>query len=143
LRTRRIAGQVAADVHIIVNPRISVSEGHIIGQTVIDRLIENVDLIHDVTVHIDPEDDEVAAPSKGLPLRLEAEQQLEQAISIVDGYTKPEQIVLHYLAGKIDVDLYFSLGENSTSERTAELKGKLQRSIDPLPFFGEIRVYFS
>ncbi|MCW8847600.1 MAG: cation diffusion facilitator family transporter, partial [Sedimenticola sp.] len=42
LRTRRIGGEATVDVHILVEPWLSVSEGHMIGQTVIDRLLEEV-----------------------------------------------------------------------------------------------------
>jgi len=142
LRTRKMGGRVSTDVHILVDPLISVSEGHMISQTVIDRLIEHVDPIVDVTVHIDPEDDEKGTPSKGLPLRIEAEALLEQAISSLHGYPKHKRIVLHYLAGCIDVDIYFQLEEQSTPELAAKLRAKLQDVVDPLPVFGEIRIYF-
>jgi cation diffusion facilitator family transporter len=57
LRTRRMGGEALADVHIQVNPRVSVSEGHHIGEAVRDHLIKHFEQIADVTVHVDPEDD--------------------------------------------------------------------------------------
>lgn len=142
LRTRKMGGKVATDVHILVDPDISVSEGHVIGQTVIDRLIKHVDPIIDVTVHIDPEDDEKQPPTKGLPLRVEAEVLLDQAFSTLQRYSKPERIVLHYLAGKIDADLYYPLGEQTILEHAAAYRDELQKAVEPLPVFGEIRIYF-
>ncbi len=142
LRTRKMGGQASADVHILVDPVISVSEGHMIGQVVIDKLLEKIDPIIDVTVHIDPEDDEEGAPSRGLPLRGEAEELLAQSLHKVDGYTKPERIVLHYLAGRIDVDFYFALGNEVTPVRAKQSLLKLQQAIEPLPMFGEIRIYY-
>ncbi len=67
LRTRRHGGQASADVHILVDPKVSVSEGHMISVLVEQRLKLEIDEITDVTVHIDPEDDEGAAPCAGLP----------------------------------------------------------------------------
>jgi len=142
LRTRKMGGQASADVHILVDPRISVSEGHMIGQVVIDKLLEKIDPIIDVTVHIDPEDDEKGVPSRGLPLRGETEELLAQSFCKVDGYTKPDRIVLHYLAGRIDVDLYFALENEVTPERAKQFLLALQQAIEPLPMFGEIRIYF-
>ena len=57
------------DVHILVDPALSVSEGHQIGESVRSRLLESDDEVADVTVHIDPEDDELASPCTHLPLR--------------------------------------------------------------------------
>ncbi len=142
LRTRKLGGQVAADVHVLVDPSISVSEGHMIGQEVIDRLLDRIDPIVDVTVHIDPEDDEKGTPSKGLPLRLEVEKLLDDTLPKAEGYTKPDRIVLHYLAGKIDVDLYLSLESYAAPEQAKSLQSSLQRAIEPQPIFGEIRIYY-
>ena len=61
LRTRRHGAEASADVHIQVAPRLSVSEGHMISQAVEDRMIGKLEAITDVTVHIDPEDDEDCA----------------------------------------------------------------------------------
>ena len=55
------------EVHILVEPWLSVSEGHMISQAVEDRVIDKVESITDVTVHIDPEDDESAPTCRGLP----------------------------------------------------------------------------
>lgn len=55
LRTRKIGGLASADVHVLVAPWISVSEGHMISQLVTDQLLLEVEELSDVTVHIDPE----------------------------------------------------------------------------------------
>ncbi|MHC8604756.1 cation diffusion facilitator family transporter [Arenicellales bacterium IMCC58067] len=57
LRTRTTGGDVLADMHVRVNPRISVSEGHQIADEVVQRLRENFEELSDIVVHIDPEDD--------------------------------------------------------------------------------------
>jgi len=72
LRSRRMGHNVLVDVHILVSPRLSVSEGHQISEAVEASLAKNFDDINDVTVHIDPEDDEHKENScKHLPLRNE------------------------------------------------------------------------
>ncbi|MCU7862437.1 MAG: cation diffusion facilitator family transporter, partial [Candidatus Thiodiazotropha sp. (ex Lucinoma borealis)] len=69
LRTRKLGGHALADVHIQVDPWLSVSEGHRIAEVVQYGLIEGVDVLEDVTVHIDPEDDEEGPSCAHLPLR--------------------------------------------------------------------------
>jgi len=57
LRNRRMAHKVLIDARVQVPPRISVSEGHQIAETVHDRVLaEHVDVL-DVMVHIDVESD--------------------------------------------------------------------------------------
>jgi len=58
LRTRHAGGQVLVDVHIVIDAGISISEGHHISEMVRSRLLEEFEGVTDVTVHIDPEDDE-------------------------------------------------------------------------------------
>ena len=72
LRTRKIGHAISADVHVQVDPFLSVSEGHIISVSVERVAKECLEDLNDVTVHIDPEDDETAAPCENLPERAEA-----------------------------------------------------------------------
>ncbi|HEC19510.1 MAG TPA: cation transporter [Gammaproteobacteria bacterium] len=109
LRTRRMGDKGLVDVHILVNPRISVSEGHRIGDTVRAQIMRQVEAVTDVMVHIDPEDDEVAAPSMGLPLREEVVAKLKQRWADIDATRHMEEIVLHYLDGKIHVEVLLPL----------------------------------
>lgn len=105
LRTRSMAGMVLVDVHVLVSKDISVSEGHYIGQHVALNIRKAVKEVNDVTVHIDPEDDEIANPSINLPTR-------EELISILyeqwQGLLSPENILkinFHYLDGSVLIDL--------------------------------------
>jgi len=111
LRTRRMGGDALVDVHIQVAPTISVSEGHHISETVREQVIKEIDEVADVMVHIDPEDDESAAPNTGLPLRSSILQQLKQAWSGLQGANaiRDEDITLHYLNGQIQVELVLAL----------------------------------
>ena len=53
LRTRKMAGQLFLDVHILIASNLSASEGHYIGERVRATLSEKVENIKDITVHID------------------------------------------------------------------------------------------
>jgi len=143
LRTRRHSWQASVDVHVLVDPRLSVSEGHMIALLVEDRLKSQIDEITDVTVHIDPEDDETESISVGLPTRAEALARLEQLWAGVPEATSCRRTVLHYLNGRIDVEIYFPLdvctGESSRAEG---IRDRLQSALAADPLFNQIFVYF-
>ncbi|MFN3785598.1 MAG: cation diffusion facilitator family transporter [Thiothrix sp.] len=105
LRTRRMGGRVLADVHLQVDGQISVSEGHHIGETVMYRLRKQFPSISDVVVHIDPEDDETTHPCANLPSRLELLDTLRAQAATAPLWAHVENILLHYIDGKIALDL--------------------------------------
>jgi cation diffusion facilitator family transporter len=106
LRSRFMGHDILIDVHILVSPKISVSEGHYIAQHVHQALMKQIDRIKDVIVHVDPEDDELYCPSLHLPSRTVLEEQLFQTIHL----DFPEILFwnLHYLDGKISIDLAYN-----------------------------------
>lgn len=103
LRTRSMGNDVLVDVHILVSPKISVSEGHYIAQHVHNALMDQIDTIKDVIVHVDPEDDELCSPSLHLPSRRVVQELLLNEIHI----DFPQILFwnMHYLDGKISLDI--------------------------------------
>ncbi len=108
LRTRSLGGEIFVDIHIQVDPRISVSEGHFIGEQVHDHLIASIEHISDVTVHIDPEDDETQQPCEHLPNRPTLLAQLDDCWKALPEYAAIKRIIIHYYDGKIDLDIYIN-----------------------------------
>lgn len=104
LRSRLMGGDILIDVHILVSPYISVSEGHYIAQHVHQALIKGLTRIKDVTVHVDPEDDEIYCPSLHLPSRKLIQEELltrwQKSYPVLKTWT------LHYLDGKMTLDLF-------------------------------------
>lgn len=143
LRTRRMGGDALVDVHVQVDPRLSVSEGHQIGEYVRNQLLENIDEVSDVTVHIDSEDDQASDLSAGLPLRRTVLRQLRECWQSIIDPALIQAVSLHYLSGKIQVDVVLPLraaGERVNAEALAE---ELARAAAKLPHIGPVRVYFS
>ncbi|MDI9817924.1 MULTISPECIES: cation diffusion facilitator family transporter [unclassified Legionella] len=103
LRSRLMGGDVLVDVHILVSPYISVSEGHYIAQQVHQALVNQLERVKDVIVHVDPEDDEVSCPSLHLPNRNHLYEQLISAWQ--KNYPSLQNWDIHYLDGKITLDL--------------------------------------
>lgn len=103
LRTRSMGSDVLIDVHILVSPKISVSEGHYIAQHVHQALVQQIASVKDVIVHVDPEDDEISSPSLHLPSRKVIQEQLLNEVRI----NFPQILFwnVHYLDGTISIDI--------------------------------------
>ncbi len=143
LRTRRHGGLASADVHVLVDPKVSVSEGHMISLLVEQRLKREIDEITDVTVHIDPEDDEQAPPRVDLPLRAEVLARLASAWSEIPAATERTDIVLHYLGGEIAIDVFFPMATCSRAGGDPDaLRAHLKEALAQQPEFGELRVFY-
>ena len=102
LRTRRMAHQALVDAHVQVDPRISASEGHAIAESARRRVLRQHPEVLDVLVHIDPEADDLAPPRR-LPAR---EALLAEIEPFLADLPPPERIVLHYLGGAIEAEVY-------------------------------------
>jgi divalent metal cation (Fe/Co/Zn/Cd) transporter len=61
IRMRKVGLESLVDIHVEVEPRLTVEEGHAIAHAVKDRLISQVPAVRDVLVHIEPH--RVMAPS--------------------------------------------------------------------------------
>jgi cation diffusion facilitator family transporter len=103
LRSRSMGNDVFIDVHIMVFPKISVSEGHYIAQHVHQALITQIATVKDVIVHVDHEDDETCSPSLHLPSRKVLQEQLLNEVHI----DFPQILFwnVHYLNGNISIDI--------------------------------------
>ncbi len=141
LRTRRSGSDAFVDVHLQVDPRISVSEGHQIADTVRRRLIGSFDDVTDVTVHIDPEDDELVSPCDQLPLRSELLARLEQEWPQLKTLDDP-WVTLHYLNGKLQIDLMLPLSMLESSDDIGELARRIEKTASALPEIDTVRVCF-
>lgn len=141
LRTRHSGSDALVDVHILVDPRLSVSEGHQIGEAVRVSLIERFDEITDVTVHIDPEDDELGSPCDHLPLRNEMIQRLESRWHGLELGGRVSKVMLHYLGGKVHVDVYLD-GDRIEPDRLATLGEAFRQATLQVKDIGEVQLYF-
>jgi len=144
LRTRKVGHKKSADVHVQVNPFLSVSEGHIISVSVERVAKECIEDLDDVTVHIDPENDEEKenAPYKDLPERAQALKIISQSLKLENINYEIEKTQLHYLEGEILVDFYLSIDYLKNKEKE-DIKLELTSALEKLPGFGEVKVYYS
>ena len=147
LRTRQIGADALVDVHIQVEPYISVSEAHYISETVRSKLIKEIEEVIDVMVHIDPEDDEHLTEMVGLPLRSEMLSKLKTAWANVEEADKIENITLHYLQGKIQIELLLPLAilhnARPDTEKAAELvEQRLRQALADVVEISQVSVFY-
>ena len=138
LRTRSIAGSIFCDVHVLVDPKLSVSEGHYIGQDVESRLTKKFSDITDVTVHIDTEDDEITNPSYHLPSRSVLQPVLEKAWKRIIPQSSINTAVLHYENGKITIELKLPLHFLNKNNLLHEIK----KIMDSEKFIKNIKLFY-
>lgn len=109
LRTRSMAGSILADVHIIVDPHSSVSEGHYIADRVYQTLKQQFQPINDIIVHVDPEDDEVIPRPLLIPSRQQLQAPLQAQWSQHAGYSELRWLNWHYLNQSLEVSIALPL----------------------------------
>lgn len=143
LRTRKIGHTISADVHVQVDPFLSVSEGHIISVSVERVAKDCLKNLSDVTVHIDPEEDETQKPYEHLPERAQALGILNKALFSNECDGEIQRIQLHYLDGKIHVDFFLPISCISAKQSQDDILSKLTKVVSTLPKFGNTKVYFS
>jgi len=133
LRTRKMADNALVDAHIIVEPKISVSEGHYIAESARAAVLKGHQVM-DVMVHIDSEDDAKTKPNAHLPQRHLLLAHLADRL----GQTLPpaSRVVLHYLGGWIEAELFF----DSNADLSA-LRSKCASIAANDPYFRSILIY--
>lgn len=131
LRNRGMGGSIYVDVHIQVNPFLTVSEGHHIAQQVHHTLMQEMPEVTDVTVHVDPEDDEAAEPSKQLPNRDLVLSQLHNTWSSLPESKSIHSIQLHYLSGHIVVEIKLPLTVLMHGKSPEQLQHQFRQTIPP------------
>jgi len=114
LRTRKMGIYALVDMRILVAPRISVSESHKICETIEARLKTNMEKVIEVLIHVDLEGEKMDKITLQLPFRSKIIARLRQRWQSLEAQNAIEQITLHYLSGKmtIDVDLPLSIVQN-------------------------------
>lgn len=138
LRTRKMGDLALVDAHILVDSKISVSEGHYIAERARKQVLAQHEVL-DVLVHIDPEDDAEAKPSVHLPGREELIAHLQNQMR---GELPPmERVVLHYLDGRVQAEIFLPQQFWAEAHRVTALQNRIQEWVNEDAFFGGVRLH--
>lgn len=137
LRSRRMGHDILLDIHLVVRPEISVSEGHQIGMQVVSGMRDALDNIRDINFHIDAENDEdQPLTSERLPSREDIRAVLARHIGELPHHSR---LRLHYLKNKVHLELFLDEYEEKTLFSSANIRDQLR----DYPWFGSVRVWLA
>ncbi len=142
LRTRCMADTILVDAHILVKPKLSVSEGHYISSKVHEALLEKFSQIVDVTIHVDPENDETAPLSRELLPRSEVMATIMSHLAGLPGVDAIIDTRLHYLEGELHVEFIMSMLILDDGFSSEQLRLKYVDALAPLDYVTNIQLLF-
>ncbi|MES1945448.1 cation diffusion facilitator family transporter [Salinisphaera sp. PC39] len=144
LRTRTMGGHEAfADVGVMVDPYISLTEAHRISEAISARLVDHVDEIADICIHIEPDGHADAPAAYDLPLREAVVADLRAAWRDFPGADSIQRVTLHYLDEAIDVEVLMPLAEaEAQAEGAAGLQRRYAALAERMPAVRRIEVLF-
>lgn len=147
VRSRQMGGDVLLEIHLQVDPSISVSEGHQIGITVTRHIMDQHTRVRDVTFHIDAEDDgnSEQETSPLLPMRKDVVDALRQRWEGLIDFHHAGPFRLHYLGDKVSVELFLR-GDDAVDtalRNQAPLATQLRHMAADLPWLGQVRVWYA
>ncbi len=139
LRTRRMAHRALVDAHVLVDARISVSEGHRIGDAARARVLRRHPEVLDVLVHVDAEEDQLLrTDSTGLPDREVLLTHLRTLLG--EGAPTFEKTLLHYLGNRVEAEVFLPWEACRDAGRMAALEQRLAERLPGDPFFHRISI---
>ncbi len=142
LRTRRMGADTLVDAHIQVDAYLSVSEGHHISEQVQTLLMSEIEDISEVLVHIDPENDEEKAPCLHLPTRKQLLYKIEPLWKHHPLRSKIKYIILHYINGKITMQLVLPLDVLSECQEKEELLCAIQQQLSSFECILQVEILY-
>lgn len=110
LRTRKMGDLAVVDAHVLVEPMISVSEGHYIAESARAALTADARVL-DALIHVDPESDELMRLGEGEPQRAVLESTARRLFEAHG--LKFLRLDIHYLSSGLVVDLYLDAREHA------------------------------
>ena len=147
IKSRRMGSDFLLDIHLQVDPQVSVSEGHEIGVRAEHRLLEAVPEVREVTFHIDAEDEALqeSVHSAILPSRSSVAEELERRWGDLINFHNTCPPRLHYLADEVSVELFLESRDaiNESAQDEQDLTHQLRTRTADLTWLGEIRIWYA
>ena len=122
LRTRKMGDHALVDAHILVDPLISVSEGHYIAESARARVMTDKRVL-DALIHVDPENDALAHPPTRLPTRVALAALVDAELAKYG--LRAAGLNMHYLSTGLDVDITLAADAMSDREHDSDLIARI------------------
>ncbi len=135
LRSRRMAQDILLDIHLVVRPEISVSEGHQIGMQVVNGMRNALENIRDINFHIDAENDEDQfPPTEKQPSRAEVGRIIAEHLGEIP---QRSRLRLHYLKNRLHLEIFL----DEPDPDTVFTSENVRRQLESYPWFGSVRIW--
>ncbi len=138
LRSRIIGGKIWLEVHVVVQPRISITEGHTISELVKSRLIKELDEVYDVIVHADAEDDREAIIYDFK--RKKTDSEIREIVDNTPLKGSSFKSTIHYLAENQELELKFQSPSLPKAEQFSALK-TIKEEIEKRKLFYKVDIF--
>ena len=140
LRTRVIGGEFLIDVHILVDPEMTVTEGHRVAEIARRNLIKAIPNIQDVLIHVDGEPD--AEVEAIYPItRKELIEIAQPLILELAGNISQPEIRVHHIKGKNIVDVFIKIDSKQDMEASRSLVANIKSKLETTPQIDQARVF--
>ncbi|MDR5810430.1 cation diffusion facilitator family transporter [Caballeronia sp. LZ019] len=113
LRTRKMGDLAIVDAHILVDPLITVSEGHFIAESARAHILTDARVI-DALIHVDPESDAANPLPGNYPLRSTVAEAVRAALA--EEGLSVDALNLHYLKRGFDVEILVLQAKSGDTE---------------------------
>jgi cation diffusion facilitator family transporter len=125
MRTRKAGDLALVDAHILVDPLISVSEGHYIAEAARASVLTDPRVL-DALIHVDPEDDMHVRSVSNLPPRKALIDKLRAGFTAHGVHV--ESVTLHYLSTGLSVQVALAASDDVARLAGVDLEA-IKRSI--------------
>ncbi|MFT4577778.1 MAG: cation diffusion facilitator family transporter [Nitrospinales bacterium] len=140
LRSRTIGGEILIDVHILVDPEMTVTEGHGVAEVVRRNVIKAFDNVQDVLVHVDGELD--AEVENLYPLtRKELIEITKPVFKNMRGVKSDPEIRTHHIKGKILLDVFLQMEGHQEMEGVQKRINEVKSRLEAIPQIDRARIF--
>jgi cation diffusion facilitator family transporter len=140
LRSRTIGGEILIDVHILVDPEMTVTEGHRIAEVVRRNVIKAFDNVQDVLVHVDGEHD--AEVESLYPLtRKELIEITKPIFENIHGVNSDPEIRTHHIKGKVLLDVFLQMEDTQEMEGIQKRINEVKSRLEAIPQIERARIF--
>ncbi len=140
LRSRTIGGEILIDVHILVDPEMTVTEGHGVAEEVRRNVIKAFDNVQDVLVHVDGEHD--AEVESLYPLTRNKLIEITKPIfKNIRGINSDPEIRTHHIKGKVLLDVFLQMEGDQEIEEIQKRINEVKSQLEAIPKIERARIF--
>jgi cation diffusion facilitator family transporter len=140
LRSRTIGGEILIDVHILVDPEMTVTEGHGVAEVVRRNVIKAFDNVQDVLVHVDGEHDAEVENLYSMT-RKELIEITKPVFESIHGVNSDPEIRTHHIKGKVSLDVFLQMEGQQEMEGIQKQIREVKSRLEAIPQIDRARVF--